>query len=89
MRDYEALIAAARESMMQKLKENTHKTSWEVYSLLDLYHLMAIEMLELKEAIQTGVTIDIQMEAADVANYAAMIIHNCSVNRGGESGRKS
>lgn len=86
MRDYEALIAAARESMMVKLRENSDKPSWEVYSLLDLYHLMAIEMLELKEAIETGITIDIQMEAADVANYAAMIMHNCGVKRGGEIG---
>lgn len=76
-RDYNGLFDAVFPAMLEKLKENEHKCGWD--NIEPEYALGRIfdEYLELKDAIPKGDMEEIRREAADVANFAAMIIYQC------------
>jgi NTP pyrophosphatase (non-canonical NTP hydrolase) len=71
------LLVHANIAMMEKLNENKHKPSWDNISLRELLKRLRQECAELDEAVDTGKPDDIRREAADVANFAAMIILFC------------
>jgi len=82
MRNYEELIQSANKAMMEKLLENEHKPSWKDINLKDLFSFLFFEMEELNTEVfynsdVPGRAARIRREAADVANYAAMIIELC------------
>jgi hypothetical protein len=62
--------------MTYKLAKNAHKGRWENLDLQDTLAKLSIEFKELEEAIEQGNTVDIILEAADIANFAMIA---CSV----------
>lgn len=67
--------------MKSKLRANQKKPHWEQESLGYLLERLKEEVNELEEAIKahqegTGSVLDTIGEAADVANFAAMIVDN-------------
>jgi len=67
--------------MLVKLKKNAHKGRWEDVNLGDAFYLMQKEVEELSKAMEGGNTIEIILEAADIANFA-MILSSIKVERG-------
>lgn len=65
--------------MVFKLAKNAHKGRWGGLGMLRQQALMALEVTELNEAIEGGNTVDVLLEAADVANFA-MIISSLKVD---------
>jgi NTP pyrophosphatase (non-canonical NTP hydrolase) len=63
--------------MLEKLNENSHKPDWNKLCLRELLEGINEEVSELQAEYTDGKIIDIRREAADVANYAAMIIKFC------------
>ena len=59
--------------MVFKLAKNAHKGRWEGLSISDMQAKLSLEVAELNEAINGGNTIEIMLEAADVANFALII----------------
>lgn len=58
------------DAMVYKLAKNAHKGRWADLTPGHSFQLLSKEVDELKEAIQTGNTVEIMLESADVANFA-------------------
>lgn len=58
------------DAMVYKLRRNAHKGRWEDVPLNRAFEGIEREAAELKDAIAQGSTMEILMEAADVANQA-------------------
>lgn len=69
------------DTMLYKLKIHAKKGKWEGYSAEEAYSKMCDEVTELAEAHKGGNSVEMQLEAADVANYA-MIFASIVVERG-------
>lgn len=70
------------DAMLYKLAKNAGKGKWESYRLGDALNLLEGEVTELKEALEGRNTVEIVLEAADVANFA-LITANIAIDRGG------
>lgn len=66
------------DAMVYKLRRNKNKGRWPTLDLNQTFELMEGEFKELNEALIGGSTMEVLMEAADVANFA-MIIANISL----------
>lgn len=78
MRDYDGLIKSANNAMLEKLKENEHKPGFIELTLKEALLGIGTETMELsQEVFSNGALQNIKREAADVANFAAMIIYKC------------
>lgn len=64
------------DAMEHKLRLKDYKGGWHDMSLGQLFQLLKGEIEELEEAVTEGNTFDIMAEAADVGNYAMMIMDN-------------
>lgn len=60
-------------AMVYKLGINAHKGRWETLNLQGEYDKMLTEVEELRLAMEGRNTVDILLEAADVANFALII----------------
>jgi NTP pyrophosphatase (non-canonical NTP hydrolase) len=60
---------------LEKLCENDHKETWDNIPLVELLDLIIEEVFELREELYDLKAM--RREAADVANYSAMIISAC------------
>jgi len=77
-RNYGELLAHANIACLEKLNENSHKPGFDTISLGETFNGLQEEVIELKNEILSSYNPDtIRREAADVANYAAMIILFC------------
>jgi len=76
-RNYGELIAHANIAMLEKLNENSHKPDWNKLCLSELLEGISEENRELQAEYPKGSIENIRREAADVANFAAMIINFC------------
>ena len=63
------------ESMLIKLEENRHKPHWKDESLSDLFNMLEVEVVELKESLINQNNGSSMLECADIANFA-MFIHS-------------
>lgn len=61
------------DAMIYKLSLNASKGRWEKLSVLDMQAKLSLEVTELNEAIENRNTVEILLEAADVANFALII----------------
>lgn len=61
------------DAMVYKLRKNNHKGRWEELDLRATLSLLRKEVDELEDAIKDGNRIEIELEAADVANFAMMV----------------
>lgn len=71
-------------SMETKLAQNDHKRPWDTYGPEHAYWLLAKlaeEVEELREAMLRGTGDEIELEAADVANFA-LFIHSVARRHG-------
>ena len=89
MRDYDTLTAAGIKAQFEKLRENEHKTDWKDLSFEYLFNRVVDEVKELREAFEEPEVNEagfkaIRNEAADVANFAHMIILKCDQKMKGE-----
>lgn len=64
------------DAMEHKLRLKDYKGGWHDIPLDKLFQLLQGEVQELKDAVAEGNTFDIMAEAADVGNYAMMIMDN-------------
>jgi NTP pyrophosphatase (non-canonical NTP hydrolase) len=66
--------------MAERIQANSHKSGWDGMSLRQLLHRLEQEIGELRYAIDNEQAYPhrIIAEAADVANFAAMIADNAS-----------
>ena len=69
-----------KRGMLVKLHQNNHKPHWKDQSLEWLQKRLDEEVVELKDAIKSGVVRDIIRETWDVANFAMMIADNVRRN---------
>lgn len=69
------------DAMLYKIKKNGHKGRWDTLSLKDAVDLLKGELAELEVAISDGNRVEIELEAADVANFA-LIIASIAVEKG-------
>jgi len=69
------------DAMLFKLAKNAHKGRWEEMSIYEAMVRLDEESAELKEAVSGGNTIEMVLEAADVANFA-MIACSITMERG-------
>ena len=76
-REYVNLLHSGCKAQLEKLTENSHKPGFEGDDLAGTYMMLEAEVGELWEAIEMKGLTDIRREAADVANYAHIIIYNC------------
>lgn len=67
------LVEALAVRMRTKLRKNAHKTHWAELETADLLQWLKAEVTELEEALANEGPDAIADEAADVANFAAMI----------------
>lgn len=79
--DYEHELHRFFDAMLYKLAKNAAKGKWESYQLGDALRLLEGEIVELKEALEARNTVEIVLEAADVANFA-LITANIAIDRG-------
>lgn len=77
LRDYDALIRACNNAMLEKLHENNHKSDFDDVNIAYAISRIHQELGELEEAKADQNIQEIRREAADVANFAAMIILRC------------
>ena len=78
MRDYKKLIAAGNKAQIEKLKENEHKKGFDDIDIMETLSLLYGEFKELEYECVYSENIDaIRLEAADIANFAHMIILKC------------
>lgn len=61
------------DAMVYKLRRNKNKGRWEGLNLDNTFHRLEEEVSELKDALKEASTMEILMEAADVANFALII----------------
>jgi len=80
MRDYKTLLKAGKAAQVEKLDENPDKPGFDNIDLDWAYKRLKDETHELKVELY-GVKIrdheSIRKEAADIANFATMIIYKC------------
>jgi len=76
-REYVNLLHSGCKAQLEKLTENSYKPGFEGNDLAGTYMMLEAEVGELWETIETKELTDIRREAADVANYAHIIIFNC------------
>jgi len=73
--NYDKEIKQLTDAMRYKLKKNAHKGRWEDLGLSDVIKRLREETDELEEAALSGSEIEIILEAADVANFALMVVN--------------
>lgn len=78
LRGYEPEMAKFLDAMVFKLRRNAHKGKWERVPMVLALERLDDEMGELRSAVVNGSTMEILMEAADVAN-TALIVANISL----------
>lgn len=71
--DFEPALLMFTSAMRYKLRANRHKGTWERNTVADLMQKLEEEIVELREAIESGSPVDILMESADVANFSMMV----------------
>jgi len=76
-RNYFGLFYSLIPAMLEKLYENKHKKGWENIDFEYASNRILDEYRELKEAIIDNDIKEIRREAADIANFSAMIIYQC------------
>lgn len=76
MKPFREEVRKFAHAMEYKLAMNDHKGGWEKTSIYELLDLLQNEVEELRISIEGGNDVDIQLEAADVANFAMMAAHN-------------
>lgn len=80
-RDYEKLIESGNKAQLEKLLQNEHKPGFEDIDIVYAYKRIKQEESELFWEIFNGKeNVDfskIRHEAADIANFAHMIIYKC------------
>ncbi len=81
IRDLDHGLKRFNDAMRYKLLKNAHKGRWEDLPLADALAKLKAEVAELEAAIEQGNTVEILLEAADVANFA-MITASIAVERG-------
>lgn len=59
--------------MEHKLRQNDHKGGWQDCASDWLLRRLEEELQELRIALATGTLLDVEEEAADVANFAMML----------------
>lgn len=91
MRDYDKLLEAGNKAQLEKLEENNHKRGFDEIDLDYAYGRIEDELLELKKELYDLYygefpckilkdqynCVDVRKEAADIANFAHMIILKC------------
>ena len=82
MRDIDELIKAGVRAQREKLEANNHKKPFTGLSYEFLFNRLVDEVKELREAFEANDVDEkgyrnIRHEAADVANFAHMIILKC------------
>lgn len=60
------------DAMVHKLGKNVHKGKWQDLDLQATIRKLKEEVAELEAAVEIGNTVDIILEAADIANFALM-----------------
>jgi hypothetical protein len=74
MRDYEELFGALKVAMMEKLKENEHKPSFDNATV---YYATARIKQELEELLNAKTIEEVRREFADIANFCGMGVLAC------------
>jgi len=70
------------DAMIYKLRRNAHKGNWDDLSLDQASADLTGEVEELQQALASGSTAEILMEAADVANEALIVANIALAGRG-------
>lgn len=65
-------------AMSEKLEENRHKEGWQDLGIADCVVRLLEEVDELLEAAAAEDPKEVRREAADVANFAGMIVEKCN-----------
>jgi hypothetical protein len=83
VRQYEeaSLVNALATTMQHQLKENRNKGGWRDEEVWVLFGRLCHEVEELRDVLLTGDYIAVWLEAADVANFAAMIADTHQANQ--------
>ena len=76
-RNYCNLLHHGNRAQLEKLTENHHKSGFDDLDIEYLYECLEEEMAELWSVIEDQLLDETRREAADVANYAHMIILQC------------
>ena len=77
-RDYKKLLKAGNAAQIEKLKENEHKEGFDSIDKSKLFKMLYQEVGELHQAMRKPDNYkEVRREAADVANYAHIIILAC------------
>lgn len=71
------------DAMLFKLRKNAHKSGFTEITVEEAVKRLEEELTELKEAIEEGNSIEIVLEAADVANFAMLASVAATEGRGG------
>lgn len=69
------------DAMIYKLRKNAHKGKWEGKTFEEGLEMLRAEVNELEAAIAMGNSVEINLEGADVANFA-LIISSIAAERG-------
>jgi len=77
LRNYQELLKASNKAQLEKLLENEHKKGFENTDIFYATGRIQDELGELKEALYKGDMAEVRREAADIANFASMIILRC------------
>jgi phosphoribosyl-ATP pyrophosphohydrolase len=85
MRDYRALLEAGNKAQLEKLKENEHKEGWDNINMKYAINRLNEEVDELIIAKHRGYVPEIRREAADIANFAHMVVLACDRMMGDQS----
>lgn len=75
MRDIDNLLSLGVAAQIQKLEAREHKGPFPTDPLTLLF-LIEEEVQELRHAVEKGNREEVRLEAADVANYAHMLIRS-------------
>lgn len=74
------LVSDFANHMFTKMRQNRHKAHWSTVTNSWLLERLKEEVQELEDAMR-GNSDNVPMEAADVANFAAMIADNYKVTK--------
>lgn len=78
IRDYDGLLKSGNRAQMEKLQQNGHKRGFDDIDIPYAKERILEEWSELAKAINEGQPLEeVRSEAADVANFAHMIIYVC------------